>query len=305
MVGTFAPDLIITLMQDSWCYEIAARYARKMRIPLLLFIHDLPTGFEPVHVCLHRRQMVRDRRIYSQAATRFCVSPGMASWFEKMFGLRGDVLLPPRSKGLKPWNAEKCFELKTPGQLTLGYAGGLHYGYGEQIAAMIPVLRETKCKLELFSPKPSGQLSSLNDARDVINFHGYAPTPEDAWIKLQTLCDALLLPYLNPPGKHHLQYQTHFPSKLGDMLSVGLPLLVTGPEDASGLLWCANNGNVALTFHGSSVSELRDTLFRLRDDGALRVRQASLGSVAGASAFSPEKLKAKLIETMIKVTSQN
>lgn len=263
LVGDFRPDAVVTLMQDSWYYELAARYARKKKLPLILFIHDLPHGFEPVAPCLLKRQLQRDRAIYEQAAVRFCVSPGMEAWFRREFDLPGDVLLPPRSPSPPSQDPELCRKLKTPGRLTLGYAGGLHYGYGEQIAAMIPALRATHTHLEIFGPALSGALVGLKDAADVITFHGYAPTPEDAWSGLLARCDAVLLPYLNPPGVHHLQYQTHFPSKLGDMLSLGLPLIVTGPSEASGVIWCREHGlstGVVTEEGGSALLEILTSL---------------------------------------------
>ncbi len=274
LVGDFRPDAVVTLMQDSWYYELAARYARKKNLPLILFVHDLPHGFEPVAPWLVKRQLQRDRAIYEQAAVRFCVSPGMEAWFRREFGLAGQVLLPPRSPTPPSQDPELCRTLKNPGKLTLGYAGGLHYGYGEQIAAMIPVLRSTQTRLEIFGPTPSGALAGLNDATDVLTFHDYAPTPEEAWSEVLTRCDAVLLPYLNPPGEHHLQYQTHFPSKLGDMLSLGLPVIVTGPEGASGVAWCKANELSDGVVTEERENALAAILIKLSETDNLRIRLA-------------------------------
>lgn len=296
--GSFQPDTVVTLMQDSWMYELAARYARKNKLPLILFIHDLPHAFEQVASRLVKRQLKRDRAIYQQAALRFCVSPGMEAWFRREFGLPGEVLLPPCSPNPPSQDPEQCRMLKTPGSLTLGYAGGLHYGYGEQIAAMVPVLRSTGTRLEIFGPSPSGNLAGLKEATDVLSFHGYAPTPEEAWSGLLARCDAVLLPYLNPPGGHHLQYQTHFPSKLGDMLSLGLPLLVTGPLDASGLAWCRNHGELAVCVGDASPEALAAALINLRDDDSLRVRLAGAAQGVDPDAFSPDSLKTRMTDSI-------
>jgi glycosyltransferase involved in cell wall biosynthesis len=298
LIDGFEADAVVTLMQDSWMYELAARYAKKTNLPLILFIHDLPHGFEPVASCLAKRQLRRDREIYAQAAVRFCVSPGMEAWFRKEFGLSGKVLLPPRSSNPPSQDPELCRLLKNPGKLTLGYAGGLHYGYGEQIAAMLPVLRATQTRLEIFGPTPTESLASLNEANDVLTFHGYTATPEEAWSGLLARCDAVLLPYLNPPGPHHLQYQTHFPSKLGDMLSLGLPLLVTGPPDASGLAWCREHGELAIAVTDTSPGAIATILVALREDDNLRVRLARAAQASVADAFSPEPLKMRMMDSI-------
>ena len=188
-----------------------------------------------------------------------------------------------------------CRTLKRPRHLTLGYAGGLHYGYGEQIAAMVPVLRATNTRLEIFGPTPSGNLAGLNDATDVLCFHGYAPTPEEAWAGLLARCDAVLLPYLNPPGGHHLQYQTHFPSKLGDMLALGVPLLITGPADASGVTWCQSNGLSEGVVTDQSAFEAM--LSKLSESAGLRIGLADQAKKT-AGTFDLNVLSAQLVSRL-------
>jgi glycosyltransferase involved in cell wall biosynthesis len=283
----FAPDIVVTLMQDSWYYDLAARYAAARRLPLALIVHDLAHGFEPVPAWLQARQLARDRAVYRQAAVRLCVSLPMANYFEAKFGVPGEVLLPPRSEEEFGQPVESCRDLKSPGRLVLGYAGGLHYGYGEQLLAMLPALRACGTTVELFGPRPAGAISALNNATDVLRFNGHRPTPEAAWRELVARCDAVLQPYLNPAGPHEQQYRTHFPSKLGDCLSLGLPLLITGPDYASGVAWCREHGECALAVTSPAASDLQQALQRLRDEPALRVALARGGQVAARELSAP------------------
>ena len=105
--------------------------------------------------------------------------------------------------------------LKSGDRLTIGYAGGLHYGYGEQLAGIAPILRRTKSHVQVFGASPSARQTALCTADDVFTFHGRLDTPAAAWSAIANSCDAILLPYANPPGAFALQYRTHFPSKLG------------------------------------------------------------------------------------------
>jgi len=276
----FQPDLVVTLMQDSWYYDYAARYARARRQPLVLIVHDLPDGFEPVPSWLRARQQRRDAAVYRQAVRRLCISEPMRDHFREVVGEEGEVLPPPRADDPPAQAPETCAQLKQPGRLVLGYAGGLHYGYGEQLLRLLPVLRETGTRLECHCPKPAGMVSALAEATDVITFHGHAPTPEAAWQGILARCDAVLQPYLDPPGKHAQQYRTHFPSKLGDALSLGLPLIITGPRDASGVAWCAAQGACAWHVDNTSSATLTAALLRLRDDPALRIELAMRAQVA-------------------------
>lgn len=289
----FKPDVVVTLMQDSWYYDYAARYARERALPLVLFIHDLPDGFEPVADALRARQARRDGDVYRQATRRLCISDPMRAHFARAFGVDGDVLLPPCAETPVSQSPEACRQLRQPGRLTLGYAGGLHYGYGEQLLQLLPALRATGTMLELFGPRPSGILAPLNDATDVLHFHGHAPTPEEAWRGLLQRCDAVLQPYLNPPGEHHRQYRTHFPSKLGDCLALGVPLVITGPVDAAGVAWCLARPVCAAIVTDPGTDAFAAALIRLRENAELRVELA-VRAQQHAEAFSPAGLRRRL-----------
>ncbi len=295
--GEFRPDVVISLMQDPWYYDVATRYARQRRRPLILFIHDVPAGFAPVWPWLRPQQRRRDAEVYRQAFARLCVSPGMVAHFSASFQAEGEVLLPPRSDTPVSQSASACEQLKRPGTLTLGYAGGLHYGYGEQLMQMLPLLRETKTVVEVFGPMPGGHLSPLREASDVFRFNGYISPPEAAWQLLIDRCDVVLQPYLDPPGPHESQYRTHFPSKLGDCLSLGLPLLITGPSYASGVRWCAERPNAALIVTDPSPAAVLDAISRLKQEGQLRVKLAEKAQVA-AAAFDGTALRARLYEIL-------
>ncbi|MBA4138076.1 MAG: hypothetical protein C0518_12235 [Opitutus sp.] len=293
LLGGFTPEVVVTLMQDSWFYDLAARYAFARNLPLVLLAHDLAHGFEPVAPRWQARQLVRDRRVARQAFARLCISEPMSEFFQREFGVPSETLLPPRSEEPVAQQPEKCAELKTARRLTLGYAGGLHYGYGEQLLRMIPVLRATGARVEMWGPRPAGAVCALLDATDVFTFHGYAPSPEGAWRGMLECCDAVLQPYLNPAGKFEQQYRTHFPSKLGDALALGLPLLITGPDFASGLRWCLSRGDIAATVTDPRPEALRATLETLRDSPARRLELATQAQAA-APAFDPVPLRARL-----------
>lgn len=299
----FEPDIIATLMQDSWYYDLAARYARQRRRPLVLFVHDVAAGFEPVAAWLRPRQLARDAALYRQASRRLCISPGMVRAFEGEFEASGEVLLPPRSDATPAQRPDQCRDLKQSGRLTLGYAGGLHYGYGEQLHQMLPVLRRTGTTIEIFGPLPGGSLESLRSATDVLNFRGYASTPEEAWRGVLARCDAVLQPYANPAGEHARQYRTHFPSKLGDCLALGLPLLITGPADASGMAWCLDRPGSALPVTAPEPAALEAALGKLKNEPDLRVALAARAQ-ALAREFDAPPLRRRLEKIFEEVHSQ-
>ena len=298
----FRPQIVATLMQDSWYYDLAARYARRGGLPLVLFVHDLPDGFEPVAPWLKAAQQRRDAAVYRQAVHRFCISVPMRDHFRGQFDTDGEVLLPPRSDTPVVQTPDHCRRLKIPGRLTLGYAGGLHYGYGEQLLRMLPALHATGIRLELFGPTPAGAVAVLRESTDVFHFNGYISPPEEAWRRILEKCDAVLQPYLDPPGEHARQYRTHFPSKLGDALSLGLPLLITGPADASGVTWCRRHSDCALHAAGPAPESLVAALLRLRDEPALRIELARRAQTVAVE-FSAPVLRARLHESLTAIAT--
>jgi len=215
--------------------------------------------------------------------------------------------------------------------LTLGYAGSLAYGYGEELVKLIDVLREVGARVRMFSPKPGGVLDALNHATDVVEICGYRPALE-AWREIQKTCDAVILPYSNPAGKHEALYRTHFPSKLTEYLALGMPVIVTGPEEATGVKWArskrqkrhevggegqeakgregnferehfdilkrAPNGAVPCT----TREELVEVLRWLKVDGDLRRELAQRAVEAGRRDFDPVQIKRDFISLLSETT---
>jgi len=271
----FNPDAVVTLMQDSIMYDAASRYARYIRKPLIVFVHDAPLVFEPLPGPFRYWQVKQDRNLLRKSATIFAVSPGMQKYLAKTYGAKSHVLLPSYSAELLSIMAtasKRTDHRKTSGRLTLGYAGGFHYGYGEQLLTLIPTLRRIGSVIEIFGVDPTAaqSLGDFQSATDVVRFHGTEATPEEAWRKIRHSCDALLIPYRNPPGKHWLQYQTHFPSKLVDMLCVDMPIVMTGPDIASGIVWLKQHPYAGLCITTTDETQIANAIGKLGDDSTLR-----------------------------------
>jgi hypothetical protein len=57
----------------------------------------------------------------------------------------------------------------------------------------------------------------------------------EMWRTMQERADVMILPYSNPSRGNELLYRTHFPSKLTEYLALGMPVIVSGPEEATGV----------------------------------------------------------------------
>ncbi len=202
--------------------------------------------------------------------------------------------------------------MSTP--LTLGYAGSLAYGYGEALVALVPVLREVGARILISTPRPPEKLKALLDANDVVEWMPHRADINDMWRTMQARADVMILPYMNPAGSNELLYRTHFPSKLTEYLALGMPVVVSGPEFATGLRYAqaeklkiGKSENLkfqAADFQRFSVSEFLDfapngavpcttreelvaCLLRLKQDGELRRELARRAVEAGKRDFDP------------------
>src|SRR6516164_618647 len=96
-VASWRPEAIITVCHGLF-WLAAAKVANTLKVPLHLIVHDhVPETV--VGSGRLRGRISRDfGRIYSTAATRFCVSEGMVMEYERMFGVAGRVLHPSRAR---------------------------------------------------------------------------------------------------------------------------------------------------------------------------------------------------------------
>jgi glycosyltransferase involved in cell wall biosynthesis len=288
LVGHFQPDVVLTVMQSLSFYGAAWRYARKHKLPFALIVHDLPEEFEKIFRVARPAQRRVNRRIYNYATRRFCISPQMRDYLAETYGAIGDVLYPNRSEDLHARPLEWNERLRNGRSLTVGYAGSLAYGYGPQLANMVPVFEQTGSMLRIYSRSP------LPTASPAVQFAGYARA-EVTWSRIQEECDAVILPYAFEDKANQLLYQTHFPSKLPEYLALGMPVIVTGPTYATGVRWAKNNPDAALLIESNSRTAVSKALQRLRDSTKLRMELSSHAFASGNRDFDPVHIRKSFV----------
>jgi glycosyltransferase involved in cell wall biosynthesis len=304
----FQTEVVLTVMQHGTWYDSALRYAKARGLPLVTIIHDDNEGFDRVHSFARKAQRRRDGEFYRFASRRLCVSPEMEGEFARRYGVGGDVLYPNRSEEIASRDPRLNLSLRTPGRLTLGFIGNPNYGYGEQLVKMIPVLRKANAKLVAYGHEPRGAAALLTEARDVVELRGFVPTPEEAWEGVKRDCDLLVFPYLNPPGAMERLYSIHFPSKLPEYLAVGMPIVMVGPESATGVRWARRHPSAVYLVDSSEPKMWSADLERLASDAELRSSLAAGAVEAGALEFDPLALRNRfqsvLLETAQTQTSR-
>lgn len=290
-VGQFRANVVVTVMERLDYVEAAHRYCRRHRVPLVLIVHDRLESFDRVYGPFKAAQRRRIAAIYRDAAVRFCISPEMEQCLAREYGAPGTVLYPNRSEELTPRPAAESVTLKEPPKLTVAYAGAMSYGYGERLRELMPTLAKTGMQLRLFSR------DELVVPIPGVAYAGAFRHPKEIWERIKSECDAVWLPYSHHPEMRSL-YETHFPSKLTEYLALGMPVLITGPEYATGVRWGLRNPAATLTVAGPSGETISAAVTRLRDDAALRLQLASTVTDAGNADFDPQMIRQRFLENL-------
>jgi glycosyltransferase involved in cell wall biosynthesis len=221
----------------------------------------------------------------------------MEEFCHRKFNARGEVLYPIRDDALAPRPIEESRQLKKAGVLTLGFAGNLGYGYGEQLVRMLPALRQARARVVVFGRRPGPDCVELERATDCIDLRGFVPSKQ-AWDGIKQECDAVIFPYLNPAGRMQLLYSHHFPSKLAEYLALGMPVFMAGPAEATGVRWASANPSAVLLETALDCESMAASLGRLREDAPMRMAMAAAALAAGSASFDPVAIRDQMIKAL-------
>lgn len=282
----FKPAVVVHVLSTLGYSESAYHYSRQTGVPLVLIVHDDPEDFNESYPWARRFIRQRFGCIYRHASRRLCISPEMVTMMRERYGADGEVMYPNRSEVTTPRPAENSRQLNVPDVLTLGYAGGLNYGYGPRLLELVPMLREAGTRVRVYG----GSLPHAG-CEDVLVNMGRVSPPETLWERVKAECDAVLLPYCFPNHGHQDLYRTHFPSKLPEYLALGMPVVVAGPEYATGVKWGLRNPDACIAITAQSGASWQAALAQLRDDGDLRVKLATNAVQAGNRDFDPVEIR--------------
>ncbi|MDI1335072.1 MAG: glycosyltransferase [Lacunisphaera sp.] len=290
----FAPEVVFCVMQHAQYYDTAHRFAAARGLPLVVAVHDVNDEFEPVYGWAREAARRRDGAFYRFAVVRLCISPEMERLCAARFGADGSVLYPNRSEELAPRPLADAGTLRSPGRLTVGFGGNLNYGYGEALSLLLPAIRGAGVRLVLYGRAPGPELAALAAATDCCEFRGFVPSAA-AWAGIQRDCDAVWLPYPNPAGSMERLYRHHFPSKLPEYLALGMPVIVTGPDYATGVRWARANAAAVVVASGADQAEMTALFQTLATDHAARRQLAERGWAAGQRDFDPAAICAQFL----------
>ncbi len=296
----FTPDVVVSVMQSQAFFVQAYRFAKAHQLPLLLIVHDNPEVFDRVYPFARQRKWQINKEVYAYASSRLCISKEMAEYLQDLYGSSGEVLYPNPSEDIIPRSPEESESLQQDGYLTIGYAGGLAYGYGDQLRRILPALEKARVKLRIYQ-----DTHASFPVTDTVAFCGFARHPSQTWQRIQAECDAVVLPYSFEQNDHAALYKTHFPSKLPEYLSLGMPVVILGPPYTTGVKWGLANPGTAVVLTTDEENELIAKLTDLRHSPGLRKKLAQHALQAKNKYFNPDTLRQQFYAHIRKAANLN
>jgi hypothetical protein len=284
ILGSFNPEVVFTVMDVFSHYYTAYEYARRRRLPLVTMTMDAPDSFEKIFPVFKGLQQRKIGDVYRYAERNLCVSRQMTAHISKSYGCAAETFYFGPPDGVTLREPAESEQLRRPGQLVLGYAGGLTYGYGEALRRIAEVLRGQPVTIRIYSRNRPSWPEATN-----VEYAGCFE-PEETWRRFKSECDVSLLVYNFDYHESRL-YRTHFPTKLSEYSWLGMPMVMAGPEYATGIIWGLEHPAATLVETDRELSGLVRNLEDLRNDGPRRRAMAEAVALAAKEEFEPSAIK--------------
>lgn len=303
----FDPEAVLTIAHGySWL--AAARMAMKMELPLHLIVHDDWPSMTAVVPAFRPWLHCQFNKVYRQAASRFCVSPGMEAEYRRKYGISGHVMYPSYSKNCPPLDLVPRAYRDESRPLVGAYAGNIFdRGNARLIATLAQCLEHRGGSLILFGPHSPEDLKSLG-----LDCHNILPqglvSSQEMIMRLRKEADFLFVPMPFGVDGDAGASRFSFPSKLTDYTATGLPLLICGPDCCSAVRWAQQNRAVAEVVTSPRIEDIGAAVNRLEQaqHRELLGRAAmELGQTLFSHRTSVEILNKALLRAHYKGTAQN
>ncbi len=288
LLGDFKPDLVITLIEILPYAFAALRFAKVSGLPLMTITMDKPGDFTYIYPSFKAAQYRRIREIYEYANVNLGVSKEMAEYIRSTFNTKCEVLYFCPPEGLIARNPKEAATLRNGSTLTIGYAGSMNLGYGQQLKSMLQTFENAGVKINIYS------INQPVFSSPVITYKG-SFNQYEVWERIKQECDAVILPYYFYYGtKETSVYSTHFPTKLSEYLTLGMPVIVIGPEWATGVKWAKQHPDAVLSSAKEENNELLSIFDKLKTDEKLRLMY-SINPGKAKDEFSPQVIKKQFL----------
>lgn len=277
LISEYKPDVIVTVsFRLMWLK--AFRISKQLNIPLHVILHDdwLTTeNYGKWHPYLSRLF----GKMYRHAAGRFCVSSNMEAYYQRLYGIGGQLLYPFRAKEDVVF---PVIQTKKAAVLKYCYAGSLYTGdFPIMLNTISCALEMQGSELHIFSQVSKDDLGKFEHlVKPHVIFHGMLH-PEALMKEINREMDVAIL--LNS-FLYEKQFRYNFSSKLVDYTSAGLAVLFWGPKSSGSIAWALSTGYSGVVME-NDIKAVTELLEEYKDENK-RISWAKQMTASGASQFS-------------------
>ena len=288
------PDGIVTIAH---CYSwaTAAQLAAAYRIPLHLIVHDDCMATMNIATPLRRFAESRFRNVYRTAATRFCISPAMRDRYLGLYGVNSEVIYPSKARNAREWRSPARRVAVPTSPFTVAFAGSLTVGHLPALEALATALEQIGGRLHIYGPEPAPGVRSRVTS-PVVSFLPFLPSDELAE-RLREEADLLWMPQSFAAADAD-NMRVCFPSKLTDY-TIGVPILISGPADSSGVRWATEYPGVAEIISETSTAQFAGVLQGLAANPQRRWRLAEEALRVGALLFGQQQTQDRFVTAVV------
>jgi hypothetical protein len=295
-VISFSPQLVVTVMDRLSYYQHAWKLSRKLNCSFMTITMDDPETFETPYKWAENPYIRLLKNIYQSASLSIGVSNEMSKHLGQRYCKPTQTLYFGPPDGLQLRAPEESAHRKNTKHFILGYAGTLGLGYRSGIQNLLPALEATGTRLHVYT----GSQHRIPEHPSIIN-RGFVPV-DALWDIVKHECDAVLLPYSFEPKDMRI-YKTHFPTKLSEYSWTGMPLLIVGPSDATGVRWGQQHQESCITIDQKDHPMLSNELENLAADSIKRTALARSISKIAKQEFSPDRARSQFVQYLREAAS--
>ncbi len=221
------PDVILTVAHGQLCY-LGMAFAAKHKKPLVTIFHDWWPDLIEAPSFVKRRFDARFRELGQESTIRLPVCEGMSDW---LVGGHKGAVFPPLAPSSSP---RKIAAKSTNAIPVLRYLGNISE-YGPIIQSLlIATDGDQRIAFEVRGSNPTWSDELTARMTKAGKYGGKLRWDEvDRWL----LGADVLLTAMSFDPQQRRQVETSFPSKLAHYSSLGMPLIVWGPDYCSAIRW--------------------------------------------------------------------
>lgn len=275
--------VVVTVAHGDLFY-VAQSFAQANDLPLVTFFHDWWPEIPDVEPRFRKELEADFRQLYNESDLPLCVCPAMKEQLGEHPNAHVLYPIPARHSPTPGQTAEQ----PKPGRpFKIVYAGNLN-DYGPMLADLMREIQAAPdLKLEVRGANPNWPDSFQNEM--CVNKNWLPFVPRDEFERWMESADAFLIPQSFTPADRR-KMETNFPSKIPEMAQYGKPLVIWGPAEASGAIWCSETGN-GLNVTSSKSAEVIKELKNLNDNQVFRRRLADAARKSANDEFDPSRIR--------------